>query len=103
MRAVAFADGETLTFIQGQSDWIAVAGSKAERMFYRKAVIACGGRKWHHIAFEYPVELSRYVEPLLRRASAAVDASENDGCEAPVAKAPAESPSPATTGAAPQQ
>ncbi len=95
MRSVAFGDGETLTFIRGQSDWIAVAGMKNERMFYRKAVIACGGRSWHHIAFEYPVELSRIVEPLVNRASSAIDASKDEGCD--VAKSNRSS----TTGAAP--
>ena len=101
LRSVAFTDGETLTFIRGESDWIAVAGTKGDRMFFRKAVIACGGRTWHHIAFEYPIALSRYVDPLLRRASLAIDASENDGCDTPVAKTPAAAPA-ATTGAAPK-
>jgi hypothetical protein len=103
MRAIAFVDGETPTFIRGESDRIAVAGTKGDHMFYRKAVIACGGRTWHHIAFEYPIDMSRYVEPMLRQASMAVDAGENDGCEAPVAKAPSPQPPSETTGAAPKQ
>lgn len=98
MRAIAFVDGETPTFIRGESDRIAVAGTKGDHMFYRKAVIACGGRTWHHIAFEYPIDMNRYVDPMLRRASMAIDAGENDGCDAPVAKAPAAQPQ--TTGAA---
>ena len=101
LRSVAFADGETVTFIRGESDWIVVAGTKGgDRMFYRKAVIACGGRIWHHIAFEYPIELSRHVAPMLRDASTALDGSENDGCEAPVAKTPATRAPATTTGAA---
>lgn len=103
MRTIAFVDGETPTFIRGESDRIAVAGTKGDRMFYRKAVIACGGRTWHHIAFEYPIDMSRYVEPMLRQASVAVDAGENDGCDMPVAKAPSTQSQPATTGAAPGQ
>jgi serine/threonine-protein kinase len=103
MRAIAFVDGETPTFIRGESDRIAVAGSKGDRMFYRKAVIACGGRSWHHIAFEYPIDMSRYVDPMLRQASMTVDASENDGCQAPVAKAPSPQLQSEATGAAPAQ
>jgi hypothetical protein len=104
LRSIAFIDGETPTFIRGESDWIAVAGTKGDRMFFRKAVIACGGRTWHHIAFEYPIALSRHVEPLLRRASVALDGSENDGCDTPVAKTPAPAAAPATTtGSAPSQ
>lgn len=83
MQAVSFAKGETLTSIQGQSDRIAVSGTKGDRVFYRKAVIACGGRTWHHVAFEYPVAMRRYVEPMVRRAAAAVEATDDDGCQAP--------------------
>ncbi len=55
MRGVAFADGETLTFIRGESDRIEVAGVKEDRKFYRKAILAWAGRVWHELAFEYPV------------------------------------------------
>jgi hypothetical protein len=103
MRAIAFVDGETPTFIRGENDRIAVAGTNGDRMFYRKAVIACGGRAWHHIAFEYPIDMSRYVEPMLQRASLAVDAGENAGCDAAVAKAPSAPAKAETTGAAPKQ
>jgi hypothetical protein len=105
MRAVAFADGETLTSIQGESDWIAVSGTKGDRIFYRKAVIACGGRTWHHIAFEYPIAMRHYVEPMVRRAATAVEVSDGTGCDAP-APPPATPPAQArqapaaTTGAA---
>jgi hypothetical protein len=80
MRAVAFKDGETPTFIRGESDRIEVAGIKGDRRFYRKAIIACAGRVWHQLASEYPVDMSRHIEPLLKSASGAVDASENVGC-----------------------
>ena len=59
MRAVAFGDGETPTFIRGESDRIEVAGIKGDRRYYRKAIVACAGRVWHQIAFEYPVDMGR--------------------------------------------
>ena len=31
-------------------------GLKADRSFYRKAVLACAGRVWHEVAFEYPTQ-----------------------------------------------
>jgi hypothetical protein len=80
MRSVAFGDGETLTFIRGESDRIEVAGVKGERRFYRKAIIACAGRVWHQIALEYPLDMSRHIEPLLKSIPGAVDASENVAC-----------------------
>lgn len=81
MRAVAFAEGEAPTYLRGERDWIAVSGTKRDKIFYRKAVIACGGKVWHHIAFEYPVERQRAMDPLVMRAAAIVDLAENDDCE----------------------
>jgi len=103
MRAVAFGDGETPTFLRGESDRIEVAGIKGDRKFYRKAIVACYGRVWHQIAFEYPVDMSRHIEPLLKSASGAVDASENVGCGNDAeASAPVRSDSSAATnGSAP--
>jgi hypothetical protein len=40
--------------LRRETDWLAVSGFKGDRIFYRKAVIACGGTVWHHIEFEYP-------------------------------------------------
>jgi len=84
MKAVAFADGEQVTYLRGERTWIAVSGFKEGRIFYRAAVLACGGDRWHHIAFEYPasakVEMRNYVE----RASEAVRGSDNSWCDVPV-------------------
>ena len=103
MRAIAFAGGETLTYIRGESDWIAVSGTKGDRIFYRKAVVACDGRAWHQIAFEYPITMRRYIDRMVQRASAAVDATD-EGCDAPAPKNPpaeAQKAPPTTTGSSP--
>jgi serine/threonine-protein kinase len=81
MQSVAFAEGETVTYLRGERDWIAVSGTKGDRIFYRKAVIACGGKVWHHIAFEYPITFKREMDPFVMRAAAIIDQAENDGCE----------------------
>lgn len=81
MQSVAFAEGETLTYLRGEHDWIAVSGTKDDTIFYRKATIACGGKVWHHIAFEYPVERKRVMDPFVIRAATIIDQAENDGCE----------------------
>jgi len=81
MQSVAFAEGETLTFLRGEKDWIAVSGVKSERIFYSKAIIACGGKVWHQIAFEYPIVLKREMDPLVARAGAIIDLAQSDGCE----------------------
>jgi hypothetical protein len=86
MKSVAFAgDGETLTFIQGERDGIAVAGHKGSRMFYRKAILACGGRVWHHIAFEYPAEIKDRMERFIALGAEGLHGSETD-CDDTVAE-----------------
>src|SRR5262245_36755051 len=80
MQSVAFAEGETLTYLRGEHNWISVSGTKGDRIFYRKATIACGGKVWHHIAFEFPNERKRAMEPFVIRAATILDLAENDGC-----------------------
>ena len=88
MKSVAFADGEQITALRGERNWIFAAGTKGDRAFYRKARLACGGNTWHHIAFEFPIELQQDMAGIVATAVRAVDNSDADGCEQPVAAAP---------------
>jgi len=83
MKAVTFADGEEITYLRGEAGWIAVSGRKSERIFYRKAVLACGGKVWRHVAFEYPAGAKRDMDAFVNRAAGTLDRSAEDGCEAP--------------------
>jgi hypothetical protein len=87
LRSVIFADGERITYLRGEHDWVAVSGLKGDRIFYRKARLACGGQAWHHIAFDYPADRKRSLDPIVKRASDVLDRSENDGCSAAVSSA----------------
>ena len=80
MQSIAFAEGETLTYLRGQPGWIVVSGTKDDRIFYRKAAIACDGKVWHQLAFEYPSSQRQQMIPYVMRAAAIVDLAENDGC-----------------------
>jgi len=81
MQSVAFAKDEMPTYLRGERNWIVVSGTKGDRIFYRKATIACGGKAWHHIAFEYPIALKREMDLFVMRAATIIDQAENDGCE----------------------
>jgi serine/threonine-protein kinase len=81
LKTVAFADGEEVTYLRGERDWIAVSGLKGDRIFYRKAVLACGGKTWRHIAFEYPVDAKRRMDSFVTRAAGTLDGSDSEGCE----------------------
>ncbi len=82
MNAIAFVEGEQITHLRGEEDWIEVAGFKADHSFYRKAVLACAGRVWHEVAFEYPTQSLEEITKFVSRAAKAVRNSEDQGCEA---------------------
>jgi hypothetical protein len=87
MQTLAFVEGEEITYLRGERTWIAVSGNKGDRIFYRKAVLACAGKRWHHVAFEYPAAAKRSLDEFVNRAAEAVHDSQNDGCETPVSSA----------------
>jgi hypothetical protein len=84
MKAVAFGDGEQVTYLRGERTWIAVSGFKQGRIFYRAAVLACGGDRWHHVAFEYPASAKAEMRDFVDRAAATVRGSDNSWCDVPV-------------------
>jgi hypothetical protein len=95
-KAFAFVEGEELTFLQSERDWIVVSGLKGDRMFYRKAALACGGKSWHHVAFEYPAEAKRSMDGVVTDAVRALDDYENTGCDPAVSSGDSEPPSAAS-------
>ncbi len=86
MKSFAFGDGEDITSLAGERSWIAVSGFKGDRLFYRKAALACVGDRWHHIAFEYPANAKRSMQDFVRRAVDELDRGQNAGCDTPLSK-----------------
>ena len=82
MNAIAFVEGEQITRLRSEEDWIEVAGFKADHSFYRKAVLACAGRVWHEVVFEYPTQSQEEITKFVSRVAKAVQNSEDQGCEA---------------------
>ena len=81
LKEIAFGEGESITYLRGEKDRIAVSGLRGDRIFYRKAVIACAGRSWHQIAFEYPANMKETMDAFVSGAAVAVQNSEDDGCD----------------------
>jgi hypothetical protein len=71
---------ERITYERRGRAWIVVSGYKGDRIFYRKAMLACGGRSWHHLAFEYPAEQRRAFDQFVTRASYALQVYNQVGC-----------------------
>src|SRR4051812_2809106 len=64
MRDIAFGEGEQISYLRGERDWVVASGSKDNHVFYRKASLACGGKSWHRIEFEYPFEDKKKLDNL---------------------------------------
>lgn len=84
IKAFAFFDGEEINYLRAERDSIVVSGLKGDRMFYRKAVLACGGNSWHNMAFDYPVGVKSSMDDIVAHAARALDDHENTDCEPPV-------------------
>jgi hypothetical protein len=47
-------------------------------------VLACGGDRWHHIAFEYPASAKAEMRDFVERAATAVRNSDKSWCDVPI-------------------
>ena len=68
-RTMSVLPGERVTYQRLAGRWFVVSGFKGDRIFYRRGLRACGGKVWHHIAFEYPVERKRAYDKIVTYAS----------------------------------
>ena len=82
LKSIAFVEGEDITFLQRERDWLVVSGFKADRIFYRKVVLGCDGRMWRHIAFEYPADAKRAFDSLVTRVSRGLTSAAGEECSA---------------------
>ena len=64
MDATTRAAGESITLLVRRPGWLVVSGIKGDRIFYRKAILACDA-VWHHVALEYPARLKRTYDALV--------------------------------------
>jgi hypothetical protein len=73
-------ENERITYDREEQTWIVVSGYNGDRISYRKAMLACGGTVWHHLAFEYPATQKRAFDDFVTRASYALQAYGRVGC-----------------------
>ncbi len=79
-KAVAFAEGEEVTYLRGERDRMTVSGLKGDRIFYRKVSLACGGTQWRHVALEYPAQDKRRFDRFVENVSRGFERIADDGC-----------------------
>lgn len=71
---------EQVTYEARGSDWIVTSGYRGNRIFYRRAMLACNNTKWRHIEFEYPAWEKRRFDSFVTRTSFALRAYKDVGC-----------------------
>ena len=103
-QAVAFGDGEEVTYLQGTRDRLTVSGLKGDRIYYRKVMLACGGTLWRHLALEYPADAKLNFDRFVERVSRGFDriAEEDCGGDLFTAPQPASASQPASSPPAPK-
>src|SRR4029079_18238295 len=62
-------------------DWTVTSGYRGDRIFYRRAMLACNNTKWRQIEFEYPASEKRLFDRFVTRTSYALRAYQNAGCK----------------------
>jgi hypothetical protein len=80
MNATTFLEGERITYQRRGRGWVVVSGYRGDRIFYRKAILACRNRLWRHIAFEYPGTDKRAFDEFVTRVSHGMNAYRDVGC-----------------------
>jgi hypothetical protein len=74
------APAEQVTYEARGGDWIVTSGYRGNRIFYRRAMLACNNTKWRHIEFEYPASEKRLFDKFVTRTSFALRAYKEVGC-----------------------
>jgi hypothetical protein len=77
---LASPPAERVTYERQGSDWVVSSGYRGDRIFYRRAMLACNGTKWRHIEFAYPASEKRHFDNFVTRTSFALRAYQDVGC-----------------------
>ena len=85
LRSLAFLNGEDVTYLRRERDWLVSFGfkdDKHQRKFYRKIMLSCDGHRWRHLTVEYTATTQSQLEQLIDDLSEVMDLTRNTGCEA---------------------
>jgi len=85
-KSLALKEGEDLRLLRRDRAWVEAAGFKGGRMYFRKAVLACGEREWRHVEYEFPAEAERAFQSQVDRTSRAFDAAFTQLCDQTVGR-----------------
>jgi len=76
-RAAEPLDGEDVTYSKKGKDWVVLSGMRnSDRIFYRKALLSCGGTVWNTVDIEYPAQDKAKYDKLTAHIAASLRAGE---------------------------
>ena len=78
MNAMAYHEGETVTYQRRGKSWLAVSGYRGGEIYYRKANLACGGTRWHIVELRYPREAKKRLDDIVTTAARRMTAYNRD-------------------------
>jgi hypothetical protein len=78
MDAMAYHDGEAITYQRRGRSWLAVSGYRGGEIYYRKANLACGGTRWHIVELRYPREAKKRLDDVVTAAARRMTAYNRD-------------------------
>ena len=85
-KTVALMEGEDVRALRRDRAWVEVTGFKGGRMYFRKAVLACGEREWRHVEYEYSAEARKTFQAQLDRMSRAFNLAFTQFCDETVGR-----------------
>jgi len=67
--AEAHRPNEKITYRVRKGAWIVVSGYRGDKIFYRRADLACRGKRWHVIEVTYPRSSKQKLDATVTRIS----------------------------------
>jgi serine/threonine-protein kinase len=61
--------GETVTYVRRDRRAVVVSGTRGQRIFYQRSILACRDTIWHTVAIEYPAARKSAFDALVARAA----------------------------------
>lgn len=61
--------GESVTYQRHGRLWVVVSGYRGDQIFYRRADLSCGGRRWHLLELTYPRSDKQRMDPTVTQVS----------------------------------
>ncbi len=76
-------DGENVTYSAKGANWLALSGTRGDKIFYRKSLLSCRNQVWNDVEIEYAAEDKSKYDALVAHVAASLKPGKGFGvgCE----------------------